>query len=197
MAVPRLEAYIRALPQGLDSYPDHVVKASVVRSSLDAMPLLPHLSQLPAPLVELVMRPIPHSQWVPEVRSEALHEAMRELRFTDDESFLAAVAAGNRALLSGVLYGFLFRLIGVSRLLRGGVSRWEQMHRGTRFILQGDPESRGVVLRLGFPPHLYTPLSCRAYGEAFRVAMEVAGGAGARVVVTDYTPTFALYSAQW
>ena len=44
---PTLAHYLSVLPQGLDSYPQYVAKASLLRSILDDHPLTQFASELP------------------------------------------------------------------------------------------------------------------------------------------------------
>ena len=51
---PTLANYLSALPQGLDSYPQHLAKASLLRSILDDLPVRPFAAELPSALREEV-----------------------------------------------------------------------------------------------------------------------------------------------
>lgn len=196
-ALTHLEAYLRGLPRGLDSYPTLVIKGSVLRSSLEAMPITTGLETLPEALQALARNPPPHSSWIPSVHVEALRAARRDLLFDDDDALVRAVEAQNRAMFSGVIYGLLFKLVGMQRLLDRAQQRWDQMHRDATFTVETDMANRLARAQLVFPAGLYSPLGSRCFLAAIKAAMEVASGQPVQAELKEYRPTRAMFEARW
>ncbi len=194
-AFPLMSAYLDSLPRGLDSYPAHVQKAGVFRQLLGTQ-LKPHAAALPGVLRALVETPPPVGSWVPEVHTAAVFVAMRDV-MPDDQAFQDHMYRMNRALLDGVLYGFLFRLITPRRILDGARSRWTQLHRGiTLEVLHGAQENHSSVC-MRFPGGLIPEILLESYCGAFRAALEVAGGKNVKAQLVESTPVMARYSATW
>lgn len=191
-----LDEYLAALPRGLDSFADHVQKAAVVRHFTGGLELLAHADRLPAPLAAIVRDPPPVTAWVPEVHATALLTALRDLFFTDDESFFRYAYDTNRRLLESAFYRILFKLISPQRVLRGAESRWSQMHRGMQLSVtrRGDREAD---VRLVYPPGLLPDVIATAYGTAFRAAVEVAGARGAEFAVVERSRTHTTFRGAW
>ena len=71
-----------------------------------------------------------------------------------------------------------------------------QMHRGTRLVVEPAAETT-AVLRVEYPPHLYTALACNAYAVVFRAAMSIAGVRDPVVELVERGPARAAYRARW
>ena len=197
MRLKRLETYLASLPAGLDSFAGHVQKASVYRELIAGVDLAGHVAELPAPLAALVVNQLPLTSWVPEVHACALFMAMADLHFSD-AGFLQHMYKANRALLSGAVYGMLFRLLGPKTIMKGARSRWGQLHRGMTMVVvnEGQDQPRAAV-QLDFPDGMVPELALRSYAEAFRAALEVAGAAECVVDFLADGPGRGFYSARW
>ncbi|MEW5847734.1 MAG: hypothetical protein AB2A00_02930 [Myxococcota bacterium] len=193
----RMNAYVAALPQGLDSYATHQVKAAVLMNAINRTSIRRDADVLPPVLVHLIRSTLAATSWLPEAHVTAVWLAIRDLYHPDDESYLRFIYEGNRELLSGVVYGLLFKLIGIPRLLAGAGGKWGQMHRGIGITVTSTPETLRAALRLDFPPGLVPPLVCKGYSQAFRAAMEIAGGKDVQLALTDFTTTRAMFEATW
>lgn len=192
---PLMQAYVDGLPRGLDSYPSHEQKAGVYRQLLGDT-LKPHAAGLPPVLRAMVENPPPVTSWVTEVHACALFVAMRDV-MASDAAFQDHMYKMNRALLDGVLYGFLFRLLSPKRILDGARSRWTQLHRGVTFEVtrEGGDNTAGVVMR--FPTGLIPLLLLNSYCGAFRAALEVAGGKDVKVQLVEGSAVLGRYQATW
>lgn len=195
---PLLEAYIAGLPRGLDAFPTHATKGAVVRQILLDANLGPHVDSLPPQLAALIKAPPPHSSWVPEVFAIALFMAMRDIHPGPDAAFLEAVRQSNLKLLSGVVYGVIFKLIGPARLVSAVESRWGQMHKGVSMApVVPVPDGAKVCARMEFPAGLVPPLMCQGYAQAFKAAVEVAGCSNVSFVVREAISTRAVFVGSW
>jgi hypothetical protein len=195
MALPRLEAYLESLPKGLDSYADHVLKASFYRQFLDDHPLLKSAG-FPGELGRLVAQPLPVSSWMSEAHTTAFYMASIDLLGLDDDTFLQAIYRLNVRVLRGPMYRVMMMVISPSLIVRGAESRWNAFHRGIRLSAEMRGEKGGTV-RLVYPTNLYSPLMARAYTMAFRAAIEAAGGKSVEFAVTAYSPTVAEFEGRW
>ncbi len=124
--------------------------------------------------------------WLPEVRTAASCVVKRDV-MPDDRAFQDHMYRMNRALLDGVLYGFLFRLISPRRILNRGI---------TLEALHGARENHSSVC-MRFPGALIPEILVESYCGAFRAAREVAGGKNVKAQLVESTPVMARYSATW
>ena len=182
------EAYLRRLPEGLESYEGHLVKMSVVRAWVEGHSLAALREALPQPLVpgELLERPV--TAWVPEVHATVVYLTMRDLFFDDDDAYVEAAYAKNSKLLRGPLYRVLTTLFSWQRISSLGGSVFARMHRGIESTAEvvGD---RGLRWRLDYPEHLVPPLIGRCYVTALVAALEAGGLGTVHVEIEANTPT--------
>lgn len=191
-----LNAYIAGLPNGLDSYPDHLQKAAVFRQFIAEQPLQIHLDLLPAVLRGLIRSPPPVGTWMPEVHATAGYLALRGLLFESDALFVDYAYRMNRRLLEGPIYWVLFKLLSPEKVVRAAESRWGQMHRGIGLTMTF-PEPRVAAATMTFPAGLVPDVITRCYATAFRAAVEVAGGRNVAFELVKSQPTAAEYRGRW
>lgn len=180
-----LEAYLCRLPDGLDSYPDCVVKGSVVREFLEGHDMTRLRARLPAPLGELAT---PGSavvtRWLPEVHFHAAMLAVTELFFDSDEAFIEDAYQRNRRLLAGPLYRMLTKFLSVDRIGSMGRMVFHQLHRGIELEYRAGDPARWA---LHYPPHLLPELVARCYAGVSTLAIEL-GGDRVRTEVISHGP---------
>ena len=180
--LPSVAAYLSRLPADLDSYPDALIKGSVVREVIGESDVLPRLvsGQVP-PRVEALMRdPPPLASWVPEVHFTAALAAVGDLCFSGlrgMSAFERWMLERNRTLLASPLYKILFLVVSPERIFLGIEKRWGAFHRGSSLRVAG--RAKGTTqLELTFPPQLFEEYALRAFGCAFQAAGEAAGSKG-------------------
>ena len=129
---PNLTKYIDSLPQGLDSYPEAMQKASVTHSLFKAWPgIVQHAHALPLPLQNLVMNPPPASLWVPAVHAYALWVLTSQVHTGGDPACFSALSlAIDRDVLSMPIYGMIFRVLGERLTVRAVGVAFSSFHRG-------------------------------------------------------------------
>jgi uncharacterized protein (TIGR02265 family) len=190
-----MTAYVESLPEGLDSLRDCQQKASILRQFVGR----PHASALakalPAELRGLVEAPPPATEWISEVKATAIYLALRDV-MGSDEAFLEYTYEMNRRLLSGPLYRVLFALVSPERVIKGAASRWSQLHRGTELRTEALSPPR-VRFRLVSPIGLVPEVLARAYGGAYRVAIELAGARAVDVTIESAGPTGYTFALRW
>ena len=103
----------------------------------------------------------------------------------------------NRKLLAGPLYGFLFKLVPLTTVLKGAQSRWGQLHRGVALATHFGESRNKVVFRLVFPPNVVPRLLASCYATAYQAALELTGTRNPKVVLVDHTATGAQFDATW
>ena len=192
---PTLAHYLSVLPQGLDSYPQYVAKASLLRSILDDHPLTQFASELPRALVDLAVRPPPLSAWVSEVHFHAITRVVSDLHFRERSQFVAWSYEAQKRLLSSPLYSLLFAVISPERGLMLAHSRWETFHRGITLRVERMPGQSRVIY--GFPPHLFDEFDLGPTLEGLRAAFELMGAKSIQIFDQQVTPTSARATFSW
>ncbi len=196
--LPRVDAYLAALPSGVDAYPGCEQKASIFHNTIDdAHSLVPHVDSLPPALRETARRPPPVNTWMREVHGIALSYAVADIYFgRDDDAYLDYIYRRNKDMLGGLLYRALFRIMRPQSMAPMLATRWRQFHRGVDLVLV--PSARNAFeARLTYPAHVVDALRVRSYAMAFRAALEVAGAVGVALEITDVGDTLAMMRGAW
>jgi hypothetical protein len=191
-----MEAYLKQLPAGLDSYPDVLQQGSVFETFIRSSGIHHYADRLPAELARWVADPPPASSWVPEVKVTAAYLACADLCFGSDEAYVLFAHRANRKLLTGPLYLILFHLLGPRRICTGAAARWAQMHRGSTLSL-AEVTSCTFRMTLETPEHHVPPLIARCYATAIQAALEVAGGDSVFVCASTLTPSIVEVTGSW
>ncbi|MFK7990756.1 MAG: hypothetical protein AB8I08_32345 [Sandaracinaceae bacterium] len=167
-----LQAYIDRLPGGLDAYPDHRSKASVLRAFLDGHDMDALRAALPAELAALADPKTAVTTWLPEVHLNAVMLARRAVFFDSDEAFVEDAAKRNRQLIESPLYRMLIKFFSTERVGAMGRTVFHQMHDGIELEIHPGTPMRWA---LRYPPHLMPELVARCYATAATVALELGG----------------------
>lgn len=195
--LPSLAAYVRRLPNGLESYPQCQAKASLYRSALSDRPLPAEVvAALPRPLRDLVQTPPPVSSWVSEVHSHSLFCALYDTSFASPEAFERFTYERQRELFGGPMYAILLRLASPTRLIKGATKRWAAFHVGSELHVEKAVAGEGV-LELRHPPGLWDELSSRGLIAGFRAALELSGAEGLDLRVVESRSDAARFVARW
>ncbi len=194
-AFHRVLAYLERMPDGLASHPECRAKASIYRSAMADLDVSGATPPLPAPLVELLTRPAPSGDWIPEAYNNALHLALADLHFENDDDFVDRAYEANRALFRSPMHRALMLLASPQRVLNGARKRWRAFHLGTRFELETDGNTAQVVL--SYPVGLHDLLMLQCFAVAFRAAVEAARGKNVSVELTQVSPARAEFAGRW
>jgi hypothetical protein len=197
MVPSSVNKYLDTLPSGAASYPECVVKASVLRNALVSRQLGREV-ELPPTIRKLVDDPPTVGEWISEVHFNAAMLAIREVHFNPRtlDDYRAWVYEQNHKLLGTPLYRVLFLLVSPDRLLSGIEKRWGAFRRGSE-IQVVDRAKNVVQLRLRYPAFLYPSLTVQAMMVAFQAAMDHAGARQARVVIASSTSTETVLAVTW
>lgn len=194
---PVLRAYVDQLPNGLDSHPDYVAKASLYRTVVDATPLAPDdVEALPDVLRSLIQHPLPVSSWIPEAHSHGVMLAVYDSQFGDAGRFEQWAYDRQRDLFSGPLYSVAMKLVSPNLLLKTATLRWRLFHRGVTFKVT-EQRNDGGVGELQFPTGVYEDISLLGMCAGLRAALDLTVGGGCRVGIRDASATHAVVAVNW
>ncbi len=167
----RLDAYLRSLPEALDSFPDYRAKASLVRTALAQRPLPENtIRSLPDRLADLASAPPPISSWIGEVEYNAISLAIADAHGWDEVEFGSFWFDVTRSLVGTKIYRRLIGYVTPSIVLRSGALRWSAFHRGVELHTQRSPE--GLTLELTAPDGLLPPICGLGYAKVFEAIIE-------------------------
>lgn len=187
--------YLERLPEGLESYPRHLVKSSLLRGMLAECPSGGDLELLPPALAQIVAEPPPPSAWIPEVCFVAAHFAMQDLHAIDADDMLERTYRANAKLTGSRMYRALARVASPGLLLRGAATSWGLIHRGVSLRVSARDGEAELTLR--HPPHLYPELAHRSAALGFRAVVEAANGKGVTAEVSSSGPESASVRVRW
>jgi len=199
--LPSVDAYVRQLPNGVESYPAAFVKGSVVRALVERSGYLAALppGSLPASIEKALRDGIGVTAWLPETFHGTLAAATYDVDFCDKggmPAYEASVLAGNRALLNSALYRVMFLVASPERILIGAERRWASFHRGSELrVLDHTPKT--ATVRLVHPPRLFGEHAARGIAMALRAAIDAAGAKCVDVSTTTESETSVLYAGTW
>lgn len=195
MASARAQQYLDGLPNGLDSHPTFVQKASVFRQFLELAAGV-DVSGLPRALAVLAREPPPVTAWITEVRATATYLAITDLQGWSDQQLLTRALTLNRALVSGPLYRILMTVVSSTMLVRGAPDRWAALHRGIGLTSHLDSET-SATMTLAFPKGLVPPVIARCYATAIQAVFEVSRIKRPSVAVEASDDERAVYRCAW
>lgn len=191
----RVLAYLGRLSHGLDSYGECKAKASIYRAAMKDLDVTGATTPLPEALVHMLEQPVPPGSWIPEVYNNALHLALADLHFTNDDDFIARAYVANQELFRSPMYRAMMILANPERVLNGAKKRWEAFHLGTQFTLNLSANTAEVVLT--YPDDLHDLLMLQCIAVAFRAAIEAARGQNVEVNLTQVSPARAEFAGRW
>lgn len=190
-------AYLAALPNGLDSFPDELLRMDVVQ------PMVEELQKTDADhpvTAQVLARVAAHeADYVPEVWLQALSARLAE-RLGPDAYFDWARRDSLR-LVDRPFFRPLMRVLSPTLLLMGTARRWGALRKGTNTLSSGPvAKSEGrksAELLLTFPPGLFTTAFLDSLGPSFSVLVEAARGSDPEVVRSAGAPGESRYRLSW
>ena len=166
---PKTAVYLRQLPDGLDSYPECVAKASIHRT------VYAHadeaLTGLPDPLQSLLDEPTPAARWVPQCHTLALILAIVESRGMYGPARGAWIRDAAASLFATPMYRILMFAATPRLLFKGANIRWSAFFRGSQLVpTMGDREA---TLELAAPPGMFDPSLAEIFTDVLRAALNL------------------------
>jgi hypothetical protein len=192
---PRATAYLAGLPVGVASH-GHC-RALEVHEGARRFVIERAGGDLPQPFATLLGSSW-DEQWIPEALG-----CVAQMMIVDElgeAGYLSFVYEEARRVHDRPFVRHLMRLLSPSLLAMGGAKRWGAMHSGTTLVVA---PIRKVAARmatdvsLSYPAALFPAEYCRALGEAFRAALDVAHARGTVVQLVDHASDRARFEMGW
>jgi hypothetical protein len=194
---PSVHQYLETVG-GVGAHPDATAKGGVLADALSHRPLHPPPGSLGPELEALATNPPLLTGWVPEVQFNATMLAIYDEHYGAGgmSDYLAWVYDRNRRLFTRPAYKILFLVVTPERLLRGLGTRWAAFRKGSTLTATATGPKH-VEVRIEHPRHLHPEQSVRAFAQAWKAAVECAGGKNVESTLVHTEPTEANYSLRW
>jgi hypothetical protein len=195
-ALPRLDAYLAALPGGLAAYPECQAKGTIVRMMVADRPVAVPAGALPAELLRLVDEPPMGSEWVREVHAMALLYGLADVAELADEALITVSRERDRRTFESPAYRFLMAVATPGLLVRSAAARWSNFHRGSSLEVEGIADD-GVRVGLRFPRGIFDGLHLRCFAGSFVAALELSNARAPHADIVESGPGYARYKVAW
>lgn len=193
---PRFAAYVDGLPQGLDSHPECITKASLALMLVRGIPQPPPSPQeVPDPLRRYLSAP-PSGMWVPEVEAMALSLLVADHYRMTDRQHREWIKARNRGFFSSLMYRAVMSFLSPQSLMTKATARWAAVHRGSTFTVKfvGPRDVDGI---LTFPHRLFPKIALEQLTAVFAAALENSNAHNTEVVLAEATDTRGVFHGRW
>jgi hypothetical protein len=194
MHLVRTRAYIKALPNGLTSYPECRSKGQVWKNILRCTDTQSLIGRVPPKLIPEA--DVLAGTWIPITQSFAAHLVLRDCLFASDEAICEHFRQVDRSLLSGPVYRVMFALATPMLAIHAADRRFAAMFEGISLHAHS-PRAGQVTIELQYPRLLLPALIGRLYLIAFEVAVELAGGKLVKGTALSHDDTEASYEIVW
>jgi hypothetical protein len=191
---PRLAAFVRGLPDGLDSYPEYGTKSALMRS-LVTEELVRHAASVPDELAELIRNPPPMSAWVKQTHAHAVLVLARDVLFATDRAFAQHCYDGQRSLFSSKIYLLLMRCTSPGRLLSTAEKRWSQFNRGC--TIRTEVFADGAHIWVDHPRGIFDQTCRTALSQALRATLDMSSARCTEITLVDESPMQTELLARW
>jgi hypothetical protein len=193
---PSVAAYLDGLPAGLDSHPECVAHEAHEGARQHLLERIGG-ARLGEPFNSLFGAQW-NETWMPDV-----HGLVAQMMLVDElgePAYLQWIYADAHRVYDRPFLRHLMRLLSPSLIALGGASRWRAVHRGSTLTAtgmhKGPHRMRGGVV-LDYPQGLFPAAFCRALGETFRAAFDLAHAAGATVDLVEHGSERASFEIGW
>lgn len=192
---PRLAEYVRALPQGLASYPECRSKGALVATALEGH-AIGHLDDgLPREVVAMLRDPPMSWLWIPAPLSDAVFYVLVDTYYPTPDAMLEWTYERTMKASRSKMYRALTRVAGPSALIRMAAAAHGLFQKGTD--LAATPIDQGVDLLLTHPPHLHGGFNHLSNIALFQALVEITGARDGESEMLETTPTHARYRVTW
>ncbi len=194
---PRMGMYLRALPDGVDSYPDCVAKASLIRTMAEILPAELDDARMPAPIVDLFRHPPPKNTWIPEVHSVAAHLALFDASGVRESKVIDMAKDLSRKMAASPMYRVLAYFTSPERLLAGAAKRWEALHQGLPLTIETDNERKTARIEMRHEPNLWNSLAHDWTAASWEPLLTMSNAKDGTIVVRRSSATGASFDVRW
>ncbi len=166
---PRTDAYVESLPNGLDSYPECMIRVDLFEATFDELPAARDVA-----IIDETLRRFRSKKWMPEIYGAIINHAMRDGCFQSDEAYFEWIEEFSLRIFRRPAYRALMMLLSTQLLLMGAAKRWSSFHQGTELTVESSKERGGrrtAEAALVFPEGLYDELQVRTHCHAIRAGM--------------------------
>lgn len=192
---PRLAEYVRALPEGLASYPECKSKGSLVVTAIEGHDV-EHLGDgLPAEVAALLREPPLSGLWIPAPLSDAVFYVIVDAYYPTAEAMLEWTYERTMRASRSKMYRALTRVAGPTALLRMSAAAHGLFQKGTD--LKATRRKDGVDLRLTHPPWLHGGWNHLSNVGLFRALLEITGAREGEAEMLESGPSEARYRVTW
>jgi hypothetical protein len=164
-SLPRLDAYIATLPNGLASYPSCRGKASLFRFSNELAPVVDIPGSLPSTLLPYMHCTLPPNQWVSELDYVLFTIALCDIHGWDNDGLRVIWQRVMEKILNSAMYGPVFKFLSAKMLVKAVASRWSSFHLGTDCSTANEGDD--VIITLSWPRGLFPELIVHGYIGVF------------------------------
>ncbi len=193
---PRVDAYLAALPAGVDSYPECRVKSETLRDLLERL-ILADVKQSP---IDLAMLACNETVWLPEVQANTLLHLSRDTIFESDTAFMAWSRENMLRLWARPTYRLLMYMAPPEEAALGAAKRWSTFHTGS-WLAASPMARRGgrntITLTLTFPPRLFDAYLLEYLGVVYRTVLDSTRAKDGLMHVRPLADTKAEFLASW
>jgi hypothetical protein len=196
---PLVAQYVKSLPQGLASYPDCKVRATVYEDLKKDFPQLDKMPDLPEVLRQ-ALADSSKKDWLPEVVGNALCILVRDSILQTDETFYAWYQKNMVRLYRKPLFRAMMLIFSPTLVVIGAAKRWTTFHIGSTLSAEPVQELDGrnqTGVTFSFPPHSFDLLLLRRLNISFRVALDGTRAKEPKVEMDATGPASAHYVASW
>jgi hypothetical protein len=166
---PKTDAYIDSLPDGLDSFPECLIRTDLYDNTLEELPDVRKV-----PIVEQTLRQYKGRKWMPEIYGSIINHGIRDACFASDRAYFEWLESFNGKIFQRPTYKAVVMLLSTQLLLMGAAQRWSSFHKGTHLEIAASQirgDRRVASGELVFPHGLYDELQVRTHCHAIRAAM--------------------------
>ncbi|MBV1857718.1 MAG: hypothetical protein KUG77_04840 [Nannocystaceae bacterium] len=194
---PRLGMYLRALPDGVDSYPECLAKASLIRLMTEILSVKVDEARMPPAIADLFRHPPPNNTWIPEVHSVAAHLALFDASGVREAALLGTAAELSWKMASSPMYQVLAYFTSPQRLLAGAAKRWEALHQGLPLTIEADNENKTAQIEMTHAPYLWNSLAHDWTAASWGPLLTMSRAQRGTIVVRRSTTTGATFDVDW
>lgn len=196
---PRARAYARALPLGLETFPECRARGEVFDDIRIRFADIGRDPLLPGPVADF-FRGQYSKTWMPEVLGQVVNLMVRDAAMPSDDALFRWSYETSSRLFRDSPFRALMKLVSPTLLVMGAAQRWSALHAGTSLDVgkverTADGSATSGVLR--FPPGLFPELFLRGLTPAFQAAVENARARDVSVKLNRCSAGHAEYEITW
>jgi len=196
---PRARAYVKSLPQGLDSFPECRARGEVFDDVRLRFPEIGRDPMLPTAITAFFKGDYTN-RWMPEVVGQSVNLMIRDAVLPTDEALLKWSYETSSRLFRDSPFRVLMKLVSPTLLVMGAAQKWSALHAGSTLEagkVERTEDGSATSGLLRFPAGLFPELFLRVLVPAFQAAVENARARDVAVALRRFSSTDAEYRITW